>query len=343
MPPLSNTEFVEKEKTQAALRASEARTEAILEVALDSIVTIDHEGRIVDWNPAAERTFGYARSEAVGREMAELIVPPSLRERHRMGLRRAVTTGRNTIIGQRIEIVARRADGLEFPVELAVTRISDGGPPLFTGHIRDITARKQAESRQAAQYAVARVLAEAGTLDEAAPRIIQAVCASLQWDIGAIWQLDPQTEMLRCVDVGHEGKPGLEEFGASTRQSTFSRGVGLPGRIWADVQPHWIPDGVADANFPRAALAAGEGLHSAFGFPIHLGQRVLGVMEFFSREIRQPDVALLEMFAAIGSQMGQFIQRTGAESRLRQFNAELERRIDARTAELRQAEEGAAQ
>src|SRR6266849_3558166 len=191
MPPLSNTEFVEKEKTQAALRASEARTEAILEVALDSIVTIDHEGRIVDWNPAAERTFGYARSEALGREMAELIVPPSLRERHRSGLRRAVATGRNTIIGQRIEIIARRADGLEFPVELAVTRISNGGPPLFTGHIRDITARKQAESRQAAQYAVARILAEASTLDEAAPRIIQAVCASLQWDIGAIWQLDP--------------------------------------------------------------------------------------------------------------------------------------------------------
>ena len=136
MPPLSNTEFVEKEKTQAALRASEARTAAILDVALDCIVTIDHHGRVVDWNPAAERTFGYSRGEAVGREMAELIIPPALRERHRLGLGRAVATGQETIIGKRIEITALRADGTEFPVELAVTRIATEGPPLFTARTR---------------------------------------------------------------------------------------------------------------------------------------------------------------------------------------------------------------
>src|SRR5436309_1329053 len=124
MPPLSNTEHFEKQKTQAALRASEARTAAVLEVALDCIVTIDHAGRILDWNPAAERTFGYSRAEAVGQEMAELIIPAAWRERHRMGLSRAVATGENTIIGQRIEITGLRADGSEFPVELAVTRIS---------------------------------------------------------------------------------------------------------------------------------------------------------------------------------------------------------------------------
>src|SRR5437764_606893 len=134
------------------------------------------------WFLCAERTFGYSRAEALGQEMAELIIPATWRERHRMGLSRAVATGENTIIGQRIEITGMRADGSEFPVELAVTRIATDGQPLFTGHIRDITARKQAEERQATQYPGGRVLEEAARLDEAATKICQVVCYGVQWD-----------------------------------------------------------------------------------------------------------------------------------------------------------------
>src|SRR6185295_4465621 len=100
------TEFVTR--TEAALRASEALKTAILETALDAIVTIDEAGHILDFNPAAERMFGYTRAEALGQEMAELIIPPSLRGRHRAGLARAVATGEDTIVGQRIEIIAQR-------------------------------------------------------------------------------------------------------------------------------------------------------------------------------------------------------------------------------------------
>src|SRR5262245_61117975 len=139
-----NTEQFGRAQAEAALRVSEARTAAILEAALDCIVTIDHQGNVLDWNPAAERTFGYTRAEAVGKEMAALIVPPALRERHRMGIAHAAASGKSTIIGKRIEITAMRSDGAEFPVELAITRISTDGPPMFTGHIRDITARKEA-------------------------------------------------------------------------------------------------------------------------------------------------------------------------------------------------------
>jgi PAS domain S-box-containing protein len=129
-----------------ALRASEARMAAILEVALDAIITIDHDGRILDFNPAAEKIFGYARHEALGQEMAELTVPLALRERHRQGLARAVATGRNTIVGHRIDITAMRKGGEEFPAELAITRISSDGPPIFTGHVRDISERVRNEA-----------------------------------------------------------------------------------------------------------------------------------------------------------------------------------------------------
>src|SRR5262249_47038694 len=108
-------------------------------------VTINHHGVVVDWNPAAEKTFGYERDEAIGREMAELIIPASLREMHRNGLAKAVETSHDVLAGKRIEISARRKNGEEFPVELAISRIAVGQAPLFTGHIRDISERKRAE------------------------------------------------------------------------------------------------------------------------------------------------------------------------------------------------------
>ena len=127
------------------LKRSEARKAAILESALDCVVTIDHEGRITEFNPAAERTFGHRRDEVVGKQLADVIIPPSLREKHRRGFARYLATGEARVLGKRIEMTAVRADGSEFPVELAVTRIPLEGPPSFTGYLRDITERKRAE------------------------------------------------------------------------------------------------------------------------------------------------------------------------------------------------------
>jgi PAS domain S-box-containing protein len=138
---------VERAQNDAALRRSEARKAAILDSAIDCIVTIDHEGCITEFNPAAERTFGYRRAEVVGKQLAEVIIPPSLRDQHRRGFARYLATGEAHVLGRRVELTAVRADGNEFPVELAITRIPGDGPPCFTGYLRDITARKQAEER----------------------------------------------------------------------------------------------------------------------------------------------------------------------------------------------------
>jgi PAS domain S-box-containing protein len=138
--------FVARRRAELEVRESEERKRAILAAALDCVVTIDDQGRVVEWGGAAEETFGYSAAEAVGHEMAELIVPPSLRARHRSGFARYVQTGEGTILGRRIEITGMRADGAEFPVELAITRINLPGPPMFTGFLRDITERKQSEA-----------------------------------------------------------------------------------------------------------------------------------------------------------------------------------------------------
>jgi PAS domain S-box-containing protein len=144
---------VERRRDAETLRASEARHRAMLDAALDCVVTMDHVGRVVDFNPAAERTFGYRADDVVGREMAELIVPPELRERHRRGLARYLATERPVLLDRRLEITGMRADGTTFPVELTITRIDVPGPCTFTGYLRDITDRKAAEAELRASRA----------------------------------------------------------------------------------------------------------------------------------------------------------------------------------------------
>lgn len=127
---------------RAEIVASEARKGGILKSALDAIVSMDHQGNIVEFNPSAEKMFGYSSVDVIGKPMAEMIIPTSLRERHRLGLAKYLATGEGPVIGQRVELTGMRQDGSEFPVELAITRVELPGPPLFTGYLRDITERK---------------------------------------------------------------------------------------------------------------------------------------------------------------------------------------------------------
>ncbi len=130
-----------------------ALLEAMLASSLDAVVTIDGDGRVLTFNRAAEETFGYTAAEALGRDVAELIIPPALRERHYRAFARHLEGGERTILGRRVELTGMRADGSEFPVELTVTRVPLDGPPTFTAYLRDITERKQAESELRASRA----------------------------------------------------------------------------------------------------------------------------------------------------------------------------------------------
>jgi signal transduction histidine kinase/integral membrane sensor domain MASE1/CheY-like chemotaxis protein len=166
---------------------------------------------------------------------------------------------------------------------------------------------------RAADYAATQALAESANLRHGASGVLRAICQSLDWDFGAIWLVDRDANQLRCLETWHSPERAFPLFADATRGRTFERGVGLPGRVWASGEPAWIPDVVVDANFPRAASAASEGIHGAFAFPVRRGGEVLGVIEFFNRELQQPDADLLARIAALGSQIGQFIERQRAE------------------------------
>src|SRR5689334_8523574 len=177
----------------------------------------------------------------------------------------------------------------------------------------DISRPFDSMRRLTPEYVAARALAESATLADAAPRVLQAICQDLGWDYGALWMADAAAGVLRCVETWHLQTADLSRFATISRATTFPRQIGLPGRVWASAQPAWIADVLTDPNFPRATVADQQGLHGAFGFPILSGTAVVGVMEFFSRWIREPDQELLAMLGRVGEQIGRFMQRKHAE------------------------------
>ena len=189
-----------------------------------------------------------------------------------------------------------------------------------------VTERKIAGRHLAGSLSVTRILAESPALNDAVPRIIHRICKTFEWEVGSMWRLDEQADVLRCFKVW-PARTG-SRFETMTTAMVFARGVGLPGRVWAGSRPAWIPDVVADDNFPRAEAASAENLHAAFAFPIMSGEKFLGVMEFYSHEIREPDSAVLATFRGIGSQIGQFLERKDGEEEREQL---LTREQSART------------
>jgi PAS domain S-box-containing protein len=168
-------------------------------------------------------------------------------------------------------------------------------------------------------YETACALAESATLVEAAPRMLEAICGALGWEFGALWRVDHAANLLRCVATWQPFSLPFDEFTTITREAAFASGIGLPGRVWASRLPAWIPDVVHAPNFPRAPFANRVGLHGAFGFPILGDGEVLGVMEFFSREIRQPDEDLLATLTVVGTEVGLFVARKRAQEDLDRF------------------------
>jgi PAS domain S-box-containing protein len=184
-----------------------------------------------------------------------------------------------------------------------------------------LAERRLEEERKGLLYAVTQILAESSALSEATPLIIERICRTLAWRVGAIWQVRQDRTELSCVGVWQIGPAEFPAFENCTKQRTFEKGIGLPGRVWANREPAWIADVVEDTNFPRAPVALVEGLHSAFGFPIQLRGEVQGVIEFFSPQIRQPDDDLLRIMRTIGIQIGQFMERCDRDEQIRRSEA----------------------
>jgi len=298
------------------LAGSEQNSQSILDAALDSIIVVGDDGRVQEWNIAAERLFGYSRAQAVGKEMADLIIPRELRARHRTGMAQYRATGDGSLLGRRIEMPALRSDGSRLEVELAITPYQVNDKTVFTAYVRDISERVRSQARRAAQYAIATLISGQAPLIELGPKILSTIARSGRWLFAALWVLDKNGKLL-CHSTWRSPERDIDEFESETRRRVFSSGEGLPGRVLVSRAPTWLPNLEAETNFPRALFARMSGLQAAFVFPLMGSTGINGVIELYSDEVVPPDDDLLRLAGALGIQVGLYLERERTEEELR--------------------------
>jgi PAS domain S-box-containing protein len=298
-------------------RRAETELDQLFTLSLDMLCIAGFDGYFKRINPSWEKVLGIPMQELLSRPFLDFVHPDdrkaTIEEMKQMGQGRVTFSFENRY---------RCADGTYIWLLWNATPSVDQKRVFAVA--RDITLRKRAERRLAAGYAITRVLADAETLDQASPLILRSICEGLGWELGAVWRLDETGRALRCVEMWHPPALQFPSFEWATREFGYQRGVGLPGRVWDTGEPAWLPDIPNEGNFPRASFAKEEGLHSGFGFPIRIAEKVVGVIEFYSREIRKPEDELMEMFDSIGSQIGQFMERRRAEAELKLYADYLE-------------------
>jgi PAS domain S-box-containing protein len=283
--------------------------QAVLAAALEAYVAIDPEGRVVAWNPAAERTFGHSHAEACGRPVCDLIIPERYREAHRAGLARVAVGGPGRVLGQRLQLFAVHADGHEFPIEmtLAATHTSTGR--VFHAFAHDITPAYRASRFADVEAAVSRGLVEAGSTTAAAERVVEALAVKMDWPVAELWLVDDARQLLSCT-ARHTGR-GRRLGGFAIDE--LEPGCGLPGRVYARARPVWIADLAADTGSLRSRAAARIGLHVAVGVPLCTGGQTLGALCVYGDRVEDTEDTLIALLSGVAGQVGQYWERRRAE------------------------------
>jgi len=306
-------DVTERKRTEEALRMAEERYRTLVELSPDGIVL--HEMGIIQYaNASAVKLFGADSPDALlGRSLYDLI-DPQYREAARQ---RAIALQQGVTALPLVERKYLRLDGTPITVEVAGAAIRSGGKALVQVVMRDISARKRGEQLLALEHAVNRCLAGADSVAAAMKAVMRSVCEMQGWECGRYFRVDDEAGVLRFDEFWSMPEAKLDGFIARSRAVSYTPGEGLIGRTWQSGEALWVPDIASD---PRATQRIGQdtGLRGAFLFPVVAEGKVIGVLGFNSRQVREPDERLLVTARVIGSQIGQFLQRKQAEEALRE-------------------------
>jgi len=276
------------------------------------------DGRYIGVNRAWEEFFGIPRTAIIGSFVSDLYPQdPAIAQRH-MAMDEALW---KTPGSQSYEIPISAPDGhLRHCIYYKATFPSSGSDIAgLIGTIVDITERKQAEQREAIEHAVTRFLGSSESLGDAIRGIIQVMCERLDWVCGARWSLDERENVLHCIESWCVDDERIRDFLAASARETFVPSkTGMIRRVLSSGESVWIEDVTERKDFQRARLAAQAGLRGAFALPVLMGDKVLGAIEFFSREPRRPDKWLLQVTVSVGYQIGQLMARRQAEMAMRE-------------------------
>ncbi len=305
-------DITERRRAEERLRESEERFRLIAENVGDLVAMLDPQGKRLYNSPSYRSVLG-EEELAVGSD-SFLEIHPEDRQRVKEVFDRTVATGR----GERSEFRFLLKDGSVRHIESEGRAIRDalGVVTQVVVVSRDVSERKRAEQRDQMEHGVTRILADSETVEEALPRILRTVCEALGWDCGLRWSMDAEQCAIRCTEAWGARSPDIESFVARARTVSLGEGhSGLVRRVWLAAEPGWIAD-AASEEFPAAVHCAEAGLRGTLAFPVLAGGMTLGVLQFFSRQIRSPDALLLQLARVVGAQIGHFMARKQAEENL---------------------------
>ncbi|MDB5927190.1 MAG: hypothetical protein JWN13_6126 [Betaproteobacteria bacterium] len=290
-------------------------TQEMIEALPNPIFFKGIDGRYRGVNKAWETFFGVPRAAVIGKSAREVFADNQALAEASEAMHQALLQEPGS---KMFEATIPSADGVAHNVLYykATYGGAQGVVSGVIGTIIDITERKQAEKRQAMEHAITRALSEAGSLSEAITKVLETIGTNLGWHYGSRWQWDATNGVLRRRESWGVDSPEVREFDAAVGlMSILPRkgGAGLVSRTFTARKPVWITDVAKSAAFKRQPAAAQAGLHGAFAFPLKRGNEVLGVMEFFHRDVREPEPALIDIAESIGSEIGQYIVRMEAE------------------------------
>ena len=289
------------------IEEARARLAAIVDSTNVAIIGKALDGRITAWNSGAERLYGYSADEMIGEPVA-VMIPAE----HRADLAERLERVRRGDHVKQYSTLRLRKDGtpIEVLLDLSPIRGREAEIVGISSISYDLSELRRAEQRLAAQYAITRSLASAGSLAEAAPAILATVGAVAGWRAGELWYADFDSELLRCAGFWAAERDRDGSLARITRDATFAAGEGLPGRVWQSGKPLWIGE-----------EASALGLRSRFAFPIPGGGRTTGVLLFFGARAAGPDALALDLLQTVSHQIGDFIERQRAEERVRENEA----------------------
>lgn len=310
---------------QRELEATLSQLAAIVESSDDAIISKTLDGIVLSWNPGAERIFGYTADEMIGNSIQTIMSPAQLEEITRVQQR--VAAGE---VVEPIETVRRRRDGMLIDVLVRLSPLRDGeGRVIGTSSIKhEITERKAAERRRQLQSSARAALADTASIEDAASRLIEAISVTNHWDGGCLWLIDEREKVMRFATSHFEKSDRFAAFGEFSSQLTFEFNKGLPGEAWCSRDAVWVADFDRQWRYPRAALARDLGLHTAIAFPLQIGERIVGSLEFFSADIRQPSDDDLAVMRSLSSQFALFVDRKQADAKRAELAAILEASTD---------------
>ena len=275
-------DITEQKQFEQQLRASEERTRLIVDTALDAVVTMDGAGAITGWSPQAETTFGWTREEAVGRVLAQTIIPAQYREGHQRGLARYLATGEATVLNKRIELTALHRDGREFPIDLSITPIGGGANPSFSAFVRDITDHKQAQARLQAQLErltlldqITRAIGERQDLQSIYQVAIRSLEERLPVDFSCVLHYDAVAGALTVIRVGAHSQALALELAMDEHSRIEIDRNGLSHCVRGELV--YEPD-VREIAFPFPQRLARGGLRSLVVAPLQSESRVFGIL-----------------------------------------------------------------